>query len=141
MPLLYRVAADAIVTVHFAFVMFVVLGELAILFGILRRWQWIRNFAFRALHLGAIGFVVAETLWGVTCPLTVWERQLRTSGGGESYSGDFIPTLLHNWLFFDAEPWVFTVVYVVFGVVVLATFFIAPPRWPWRGTIAAANSE
>jgi hypothetical protein len=31
-------------------------------------------------------------------------------------------------LFFDAEPWVFTVCYTLFGLAVLATFVLAPPR-------------
>ncbi|MEX2286241.1 MAG: DUF2784 domain-containing protein [Planctomycetaceae bacterium] len=133
-PLVYRIAADAMVMAHFAFVMFVVFGELAILVGILRNWQWVRGFVFRALHLAAIGVVVAEVLCGVMCPLTTWEQQLRAMGGRESYTGDFIPNLLHDWLFVSAEPWVFTLVYVLFGALVIATFFIAPPRWRRQST-------
>ena len=132
MALVYRIAADAIVTVHLAFMLFVVVGQLLILVGVLRKWQWIRNFTFRALHFGAIAFVVAETLCGVTCPLTAWERQLRNLAGGETYSGDFIPNLLHDLLFIEAAPWVFTLLYVAFGAVVLLTFVFAPPRLPAR---------
>jgi hypothetical protein len=91
MGLLYRIAADAVVTLHVGFVLFVVLGQLAILVGMLRNWQWVRNFAFRTLHLFAISVVVAESLCGITCPLTNWEQQLRQLAGNQTYSGDFIP--------------------------------------------------
>jgi hypothetical protein len=138
MAIYYRLAADAVVTIHVGFMLFVVLGQLAILVGILCKWQWIRNFYFRVLHLSAIGFVVAETVCGVTCPLTKWEQQLRTWGGNESYSGDFIPNLLHDFLFVEFEPRVFTLTYLLFGGVVLLTFVFAPPRLPRRRATATA---
>jgi hypothetical protein len=141
MALFYRFCADAIVTVHLAFMLFVVVGQLAILVGILRKWQWVRNFAFRVLHLAAIGVVVAETVCGVTCPLTTWEQQLRTLAGNETYTGDFIPNLLHDLLFVEAHPWVLGTLYVLFGAVVLATFVFAPPRLPKRRLRRESGAE
>lgn len=128
MSLFYRVSADVIVVVHFVFVLFVIFGQLAILVGILRKWPWVRGMTFRVVHLTAILFVVAEALCGVTCPLTTWEQDLRTLSGGATYQGDFIPNLVHNWLFYDADSSVFTVCYVAFGGLVLLTFIFAPPR-------------
>lgn len=129
MPTLYRLSADLVVVVHFAFVAFVVLGLLLTLVGGVRRWEWVRGVHFRAVHLVAIGFVVAESLCGVTCPLTVWEQRLRNLAGQASYQGDFIATWVHDLLFFDAEPWVFTVCYCVFGAVVLLSWLLVPPKW------------
>ena len=40
--------------------------------------------------------------------------------------------LVHDLLFFDAEPWVFTLLYTAFGLLVVATFVMAPPRWRRR---------
>ena len=128
MPLFYRIAADTIVVMHFAYVAFVVLGLAAILIGLARDWRWTRNPVFRSLHLLAILFVVAEAVLGITCPLTTWEQSLRTLAGGEAYQGDFIANWVHNALFYDAEPWVFTLAYSLFGLAVLATFILAPPR-------------
>jgi hypothetical protein len=130
MNIFYRLAADVIVIFHLAYVAFVVVGLLAILLGVACRWGWVRNFWFRSLHLAAILAVVAEALWGITCPLTVWEQQLRTLAGQATYQGDFIAAVVHRLLFFDFEPWIFTLCYTLFGLAVLATFAWAPPRWP-----------
>jgi hypothetical protein len=35
---------------------------------------------------------------------------------------------MHDLLFFDAPPWVFTLCYTLFGVVVLAMLWCAPPK-------------
>ena len=127
MNLLYRLAADVVVVVHFAFVLFIVGGLAAILLGVMRNWRWTRNMKFRLLHLLAIALVVAEAVCGVTCPLTTWENWLRLRAGGATYQGDFLAAWLHELLFFDAEPWVFTIGYCLFGLVVVVTFILAPP--------------
>ena len=128
MSLWYRIAADLVVTVHFAYVAFVLVGFVLILVGIIRRWRWIRNPWFRGIHLACILFVVAEAWLGITCPLTVWEKNLRRLAGETTYRGDFIANLIHELLFYDAPPWVFTVAYSLFGLLALLTFLLAPPR-------------
>lgn len=130
MPNLYRAIADFVVIIHFSYVAFVVLGLLAILLGLACRGQWVRNPWFRSLHLLAIAIVALEAICGITCPLTTWEKQLRTMAGDPSHEGDFVAEWVHRLMFFDFEPWVFTVSYVLFAVVVVATFVLAPPRWP-----------
>lgn len=123
-----RVLADLIVVVHATYVGFVVFGLGAILLGIVFRWSWVRNIWFRALHLIAIGIVVSESLLGIPCPLTVWEAQLRKTSGQVAYAGDFIGHWAHQLIFFRADPWVFTLIYTLFGLAVLVAFFLAPPR-------------
>ncbi len=123
-----RMLADLMVVIHASYVSFVVFGLMAILIGIVLRWNWIRNVWFRVIHLIAIGIVVAESLAGIPCPLTVWEQQLRAKGGQASYGGDFIGYWAHQLIFFSFPPWVFTVVYTLFGMAVLAAFVLAPPR-------------
>lgn len=125
---LFRLAADAIVTIHVAYVAFVVLGLAAFWWGIARRRPWARNPLLRYLHLTMILIVVAEAWAGITCPLTTWEQWLRDRSGDSSYQGDFIATCLHDLLFIDAPPWVFTLAYTLFGLLVLGTFVVAPPR-------------
>ena len=129
MQVFYRIAADGVVVAHFAYVAFIVVGFLLTVVGAWKKWQWVRNFKFRALHLLAILVVVAESLCGITCPLTVWEQDLRQLAGEASYQGDFIAKWVHALLFYEAEPWVFTICYTLFGFAVLATFVVAPPRW------------
>ena len=62
MSVLYRLAADAVVIVHYAYVAFVAVGLLAILLGLVCGWRWVRNFWFRSLHLLAILVVAAEAV-------------------------------------------------------------------------------
>ncbi len=80
-----------------------------------------------------IGIVVAEAWCDVTCPLTIWEKNLRRLAGQESYQGDFIANFVHEALFFEQLPTgVFAAIYTLFGLAVLATFILAPPRLPFR---------
>jgi hypothetical protein len=123
-----RILADLIVIFHAAYVAFVVLGLLAILAGIVFRWGWVRNIWFRVIHLTMIAIVVGEALAGVPCPLTTWEKQFRTQAGQTNYTGDFLGYWAHRLLFYRAEPWVFTLIYTLFGLAVLAAFVLAPPR-------------
>src|SRR5690606_21035522 len=46
--------ADFILVIHFAFVLFVVLGLPLIWLGAVAGWQWIRNLRYRVTHLAAI---------------------------------------------------------------------------------------
>lgn len=128
-PLLARILADFIVVVHAAYVLVVVLGVPAIFIGRWRSWNWVRNRWFRGIHLAMIVIVVAESWCGITCPLTTWETQLRRAAGQESYTGDFLANIVHELLFFDAPPWVFTLCYSLFGLLVLLTMIAVPPRW------------
>lgn len=75
-----RYAADAIVLVHFAFVIFVLFGGLLLL-----RWQklvW--------LHLPAVIWGILIEFAGWICPLTPLENRLRYQAGLEMYDGDFV---------------------------------------------------
>jgi polyferredoxin len=131
MQLVYRLLADLVVTIHFAYVAFVIVALLLIVVGGVLRWNWVRNLWFRLVHLMMIGVVVAEAWCGVVCPFTRWENQLRRLAGQASYRGGFIANVLHEAIFFEAEPWVFTWCYTLFGLMVLATFLLIPPRWPF----------
>jgi hypothetical protein len=128
MTTFYAFAADAVVAFHVAYVAFVVLGLLLTLLGIARGWRWVRNVWFRGAHLATIGIVVAEAWLGITCPLTTWEKQLRRLAGESAYTGDFLGRWFHEILFFDLPPWIFTLIYTLFGLSVLATWVFAPPR-------------
>jgi hypothetical protein len=127
---LYALLADLIVVIHAIWVSVVVLGLLAVLVGATRGWGWVRNIWFRLIHLGMIGVVVCESVCGIPCPLTVWEDSLRRAAGQAVTDGTFIGRWVHDLLFFEAPPWVFTTVYCLFGAAVLGTMILLPPRFP-----------
>ena len=124
---LYSLLADAILVVHFAFVVFVVSGFMLILAGLLADWSWIHNRRFRITHLVAIGVVVLQAWFGQLCPLTIWENELRRRAGQSGYTESFVEHWLHEVLFYQAAPWVFTLVYTCFGVLVALVWFLGKP--------------
>jgi hypothetical protein len=126
----YRFLADAVVAVHFAYVAFVVLGLVAILAGAARGWQWVRNFWFRVVHFLMIAVVVIESVFGVLCPLTEWEDRLRELGGESGEPGSFVGRWLDRLLFVDLSSSTLAVCYCLFGMAVLLTLILVPPRWP-----------
>jgi hypothetical protein len=76
----YRLAADLVLILHLAFVLFVALGGLLLL-----RWPklvW--------LHLAAVTWGVLIEFIGFVCPLTPLEVNLRRLGGQAGYEGDFM---------------------------------------------------
>jgi len=117
--------ADMVLLAHFAFVLFVVGGLGATWLGAWLGWRCVRNFWFRVAHLCAIVFVAGETIAGIWCPLTIWEAELR---GAHADKG-FLAQWIHRLLFYDLPPWVFTAAYVLFALVVIATWwFVRPVR-------------
>jgi len=122
--------ADIVLVTHFLFVAFVVGGLAVIWIGAALNWTWIRNFWFRAAHLGAISIVVAESLIGILCPLTVLEDALRQSDQPEA---GFIQRWVSRLLYYDLPERVFTITYVLFGLIVILTFlYIRPDRRTYR---------
>ncbi|MDJ0758219.1 MAG: DUF2784 domain-containing protein [Woeseiaceae bacterium] len=124
----YRIAADLILLIHVAFVLFVVLGLIAILTGGWLKWSWVRNRWFRILHLVAIGVVVLQAWLGRLCPLTIWEMALRAKAGDATYEGAFIAHWLQSLLYYNAPMWVFAVAYTAFGLLVVLSWFLVRPR-------------
>ena len=117
--------ADLVLLAHFAFVLFVVGGLALIWLGAAAKWNWVRNRRFRIAHLAAIVVVAGEALAGVWCPLTLWEAQLR----GAQAEKSFVAQWIHRVLFYEFPEWVFTAAYVLFALVVVASWrFVRPAR-------------
>jgi hypothetical protein len=124
----WQALADAVLLLHLAIVVFVVGGLASILIGHVRGWGWVRGFGFRLAHVAAIGIVVGESWFGITCPLTTLESWLREQAGGATYQRGFIEHWVQRMLFYDAPPWAFLLAYSVFGALVIAAWWYVPPR-------------
>jgi hypothetical protein len=127
---LYALLADFVVVVHAAYAAFVIIGLLLIVLGTALRWEWVRGFWFRTMHLVAIAFVCVESLIGASCPLTLLENRLRVVAGERGYPRDFIGYWSDRLLFYDFPPRFFTLAYLTVGFLVAAAFVLAPPRPP-----------
>lgn len=78
--MVHRLLADAVLVIHFAFVLFVVLGGLLVL-----RWP---RLAWIHVPVALYGAMIEFA--GFICPLTPLENSLRRSGGEAGYEGGFI---------------------------------------------------
>jgi hypothetical protein len=128
---LYAIAADGLLVLHVLFVLFIAFGLLLVFVGKLLSWQWVRNRWFRLAHLVGIGIVVLQAWFGLICPLTTWEMNLRARAGDAVYEGAFIAHVLNELLYYHAPDWVFVVCYTAFGILVVGSWFWIPPR-PFR---------
>jgi len=125
--------ADLIVAIHLVYVTAVVSGLFVILLGGALRWRFVRNFWFRTIHLAMILLVVFEALSGIICPLTAWEYELRVAAGQREVSDmPFIARLIHQLIFYDFPPIVFTIGYCLFALAVLISWRLIPPVLPWK---------
>ena len=123
-----RLAADALLVVHAAFVVFVVAGLALVLLGGARGWGWVRNRCLRFAHLAAIGVVVLQSWRGMVCPLTTLEMALRARAGDATYAGSFLAHWLQHLLYHDAPAWMFAVAYTAFALLVGLAWWHVPPR-------------
>ena len=87
--MLDRIAADAVLVVHFAFVLFVVLGGLLVL----------RRPKLAWVHAPAVAWAAFVELSGRTCPLTPLENALRHAASNAAYTGDFLEHYLGTVLY------------------------------------------
>ena len=78
--MLYRLLADAVVTFHGLFILFVVFGGF-----VAWRWRWVA-----AIHLPCAVWGMLIEFRGWICPLTPLENSLRARAGQAGYSGGFI---------------------------------------------------
>ena len=76
----YRAAADAVLVLHFLFILFVILGGVAVL-------RWPR---LAWLHVPAALWGVLIEFGGWICPLTPLEKWLRRQGNLGGYEGGFV---------------------------------------------------
>jgi hypothetical protein len=112
-----KLAADLVVLLHFAFILFVVLGGLVV-------FRWPR---FMWLHMPAAAWGAFVELTGWVCPLTPLENRLRIAAGETGYSGGFIeaylipvvyPDSLTRWVQISLGVGVVAINLVLYGLLV-----------------------
>lgn len=78
--MLFRLAADALVLLHLAFILLVLFGGLLVV-------RWPRALL---LHLPAMAWGLAVEGLHLPCPLTEWENHMRFAAGDAGYPGGFV---------------------------------------------------
>jgi hypothetical protein len=82
--MIYRIAADTVLVLHLAFILFVVFGG----------WLVVRYPKLMWFHLPAAAWGALIEFSGRVCPLTPLENQLRIASGSAGFSGGFIERYL-----------------------------------------------
>jgi hypothetical protein len=111
----FRILADAVLVLHFAFIAFALLGGLLV-------WRWPR---LAWLHLPAAAWAAGIAFFGGICPLTPLENRLRAAGGEAGYDGGFLESRLEPLIY---PGWLTREIQVALGAVVLAINFFAYAR-------------
>ena len=118
-----RLAADAVVALHLAFVAFACLGGL---------FAW-RRLRYAWVHLPALAWAAWIELSGTICPLTPLENALRRRAGDAGYAGGFVehyllPVLYPAGLTPQIQSW------IGIGLIGLnvAIYAVALARWRAR---------
>ena len=78
--MIWRALADLVLLIHFAFIVFVIVGGF-----FANRWPWLPR-----VHLPAIAWAVVLEFLGWICPLTPLENSLRQASGEAGYVGGFL---------------------------------------------------
>lgn len=89
--MLYRILADAVVVVHFAFILFVAGGALL-------AWRWP---ALVWAHVPALAWGAGTIAIGFPCPLTGLEKSLRRLAGEQGYGGGFVDHYIEDAVYPD----------------------------------------
>ena len=115
--------ADALLLVHFCLAAFITLGFFIIPLGHKFSWHWIKNRNLRLFHLFFMGFITAETIVGLTCPLTVLENMFRDV----DYSISFTSYWATQILYWDLPSQFFMILYSLCLGWVVILWKICPP--------------
>lgn len=89
--MLYRIVADGVVVMHFAFIVFVAMGALL-------AWRWP---ALVWVHLPALAWGIGSVVIGFPCPLTPLEKGLRRRAGDQGYDGGFVDHYIEGVIYPD----------------------------------------
>jgi hypothetical protein len=129
---LYRLLADTVAVIHFAYAAFLIVGWLLIVLGIFLRWGWVRNFWFRIVHLLMMAYVAMEALFDIICPMFDWEERLRDMAGETIDNASFIGRWAHDFFNWGLTPEMSRLIDGLFFLAIVLVFIFVPPRWPWK---------
>jgi hypothetical protein len=110
--MVFRIVADLLVLIHFAFVLFVAFGGFVVI-----RWP---RLAWIHLPVAIYGAVIEFV--GFICPLTPLENRFRRMGGEAGYAGGFVEEYIVGILY---PPGLSREISIALGLIVIALNVIA----------------
>ena len=124
----YKIVADTIVIVHFAWILFMLVGFILTVRGFARK-EFFDKWLFRTFHLLGIAYVSVLAIMGKYCPLTLWENILRAKYDPSlTYPGSFIIHYTQRLVYPDINPLVIRIPTTFIAVFCVIVFLIRPPQ-------------
>jgi hypothetical protein len=117
--------ADLLMLAHAGYSLFVVLGLMMILLGMVLRWRWSRNRYFRVAHLAATIFLILRVWIGLACPFSATENVLRSRITMPCPLGGAFHDVLHYCAFRGTSPGYFAGSTMLLGILALAAFVLS----------------
>ncbi|MBD3265743.1 DUF2784 family protein [bacterium] len=118
--------ANLILYIHFVIFLGIVIPVPLIVIGYFAGWRFIRHPWFRVIHAGVFALVLLFHFTMGLCPLTVWEQAMRQPAAQPE---SIFYTIAAGVLYWDWPLWVFTLIYVGFGILILYLLVWIPPHF------------
>lgn len=136
--MLYKILADLVVLIHFAWILFMLWGFILTVCSTTsiyvlpaakdRSRAFFDRWIFRTIHLGGIVYVAILTVLGKYCPLTILENNLRQQYDTElTYPGSFVVHYIERIVYPEANFLLFVIPTIIIVVFTALMFIIRPP--------------
>lgn len=125
---MYKILADIIVVMHFAWILFMLIGFILTVIGFWKReiFDWL---LFRILHLFGIVYVSLLAIMGKYCPLTIWENTLAAKYDPSLiYPGSFMVHYAQKLVYPELNPLIIQIPTTFIAVFTILVFIIKPPK-------------
>ena len=117
------IIADFILIIHFVIVAFITMGFFFIPICYKFKNHLAHNKRVRVIHIALMGFVTAESILGLTCPLTTIEQTLRN----QFHSKTFINYWITKIIYWDFPSLFFLIIYCLFFFGACLLWKVYPP--------------
>ena len=125
--MIYKILADMIVTMHFAWILFMLIGFIFTLYGFFRKDFWNR-WLFRTIHFFGILYVSSLAIMRKDCPLTLLENALRAKySSALIYPGSFMVYYVEKFVYPDVNLLLILIPTAFIAIFSIIIFIIKPP--------------
>ena len=135
----YKILADLLVVLHFAWVLFMLWGFFLTLYSVIRLYifrspsaycrRFMDRWIFRTVHLAGIGFVALLAALGKYCPLSIWEYKFRIHYDPNlTYPGSFLVNWAEKLVYPSVPPMVIVIQTIIVAGFTFLAYLLRPPE-------------
>ena len=136
--MLYKILADIVVLIHFAWILFVLWGFILTVYSTVSicflpkakdaSKAFFDRWIFRTIHVSGIAYVAVLTILKKYCPLTILEYQLRRQyDRGLTYPGSFVIHYIEKIVYPEANFLIFVIPTMIIALFSVLMYLVRPP--------------